>query len=124
MGSDLQHLGVSVNSHQPTASAPHRLRGCGRGCRFCMAGYTYRPMREQSLDTILAVARHSLRHRDKIGLVSAAVSDHSWIDQIAVELRKMGARIAISSMRVDPISEPLVRALAESGTQTRMGEAH
>lgn len=93
-------------------------RGCGRGCRFCMAGYTYRPMREVSLDTILAVARHSLKHRDKVGLVSAAVSDHSWIDQIATELRKMEARIAIASMRVDPISEPLIRALAESGTQT------
>jgi radical SAM superfamily enzyme YgiQ (UPF0313 family) len=93
-------------------------RGCGRGCRFCMAGYTYRPMREVSLETILAVARHSLKHRDKIGLVSAAVSDHSWIDQVAIELRVMGAKIAIASMRVDPISEPLIRALAESGTQT------
>ncbi len=93
-------------------------RGCGRGCRFCMAGYTYRPMREVSLDTILTIARQSLQYRDKIGLVSAAVSDHSWIDQIATELRAMGAKIAISSMRVDPISEPLIRALAESGTQT------
>lgn len=93
-------------------------RGCGRGCRFCMAGYTYRPMREVNLETILAIARHSLKHREKIGLVSAAVSDHSWIDQIATELRTMGAKIAVSSMRVDPISEPLIRALAESGTQT------
>jgi radical SAM superfamily enzyme YgiQ (UPF0313 family) len=93
-------------------------RGCGRGCRFCMAGYTYRPMREVSLETILSIARHSLKHREKLGLVAAAVSDHSWIDQIAIELRALGAKIAISSMRVDPISEPLIQALAESGTQT------
>ncbi len=93
-------------------------RGCGRGCRFCMAGYVYRPMREMHLDTILAVARHALKHRDRMGLVSAAVSDHSWIDQIAVELRKLGCRLTASSMRVDPISEPLIKALAESGNQT------
>ncbi len=93
-------------------------RGCGRGCRFCMAGYVYRPMREVSLDVILSLARHSLKYRDRIGLVSAAVSDHSWIDQIATELRAMEALISISSMRVDPISEPLIRALAESNTQT------
>ncbi len=93
-------------------------RGCGRGCRFCMAGYVYRPFREMHIDTVLAAARHGLKHRDRIGLVSAAVSDHSWIDQLAIELRKMGARLSASSMRVDPISEPLIKGLAESGNQT------
>jgi len=93
-------------------------RGCGRGCRFCLAGYVYRPMREMHLETVLAIARHALTHRDRIGLVSAAVSDHSWIDQIALELRAMGARLTASSMRVDPISEPLIKGLAESGNQT------
>ncbi|MDX1521259.1 MAG: radical SAM protein [Anaerolineae bacterium] len=93
-------------------------RGCGRGCRFCMAGYVYRPMREMHLNTVLAAAKHGLKHRDRVGLVSAAVSDHSWIDQIAIELRNMGARLTASSMRVDPISEPLIKGLAESGNQT------
>lgn len=93
-------------------------RGCGRGCRFCMAGYVYRPMREMHLETVLIAAKHGLKHRDRIGLVSAAVSDHSWIDEIAIELRRMGARLTASSMRTDPISEPLIKGMAESGNQT------
>ncbi len=93
-------------------------RGCGRGCRFCLAGYAYRPPRQRSAENILAQARNLLQETDRLGLVSAAVSDHRDIDQLAVELRRMGARISVSSMRVDPPSEPLIRALAESGTQT------
>jgi hypothetical protein len=53
-----------------------------------------------------------------VGLVSAAVSDHSEIDRLADELRAMGVRISVSSMRTDPISVPMVKALAASGTQT------
>ncbi len=107
-------------------------RGCGRGCRFCLAGYVYRPPREQPLERILAWAREGLArplpifaHGGRagaqppaIGLVSAAVSDHSQIDELATELHGMGARITVSSMRTDPISVPLVRAMAASGTQT------
>ncbi len=93
-------------------------RGCGRGCRFCLAGYIYRPRREMSMGAVLREAARGLRYRDRVGLVSAAVSDHSHIDPLATELRRMGARLAVSSMRVDPVSEPLMRALAESGTRT------
>lgn len=93
-------------------------RGCGRACRFCLAGYIYRPPREQPLEAILAWAREGLQHTDRIGLVSAAVSDYSRIDELAIRLREMGARISVSSMRTDPISVPLVKALAESGTRT------
>jgi radical SAM superfamily enzyme YgiQ (UPF0313 family) len=93
-------------------------RGCGRGCRFCLAGYAYRPPRQRSVESILAQARALLVHSDRLGLVSAAVSDHADIDRLAVELRRLGARLSVSSLRVDPISEPLIRALAESGTQT------
>ena len=93
-------------------------RGCGRGCRFCLAGYVYRPAREQPLARLLDWAKQGLRQGDRIGLVSAAVSDHTEIDELAVALRGLGARISVSSMRTDPISVPLVRAMAESGAQT------
>ena len=93
-------------------------RGCGRGCRFCLAGYVYRPAREQPLDHLVASAQVALQAgHTKIGLVSAAVSDHTQIDELASELQRMGATISASSMRMDPISVPLIRAMAETGAQ-------
>jgi radical SAM superfamily enzyme YgiQ (UPF0313 family) len=100
-------------------------RGCGRGCHFCLAGYVYRPPREQPLEHILTLARkgmskasHNARPLEGVGLVSAAVSDHSQIDALAMELQALDIRISVSSMRTDPISLPLVQALAASGTKT------
>ena len=94
-------------------------RGCGRGCRFCLAGYVYRPPREQPLEKLLGWAEAAMaKGRNRIGLVSAAVSDHTQIDELATELARKGASISASSMRMDPISVPLIRAMAEGGTQT------
>lgn len=93
-------------------------RGCGRGCRFCLAGYVYRPAREQPLDRLLASAERALSlGYTKVGLVSAAVSDHTQIDALATELQRMGASLSASSMRMDPLSVPLIRALAETGAR-------
>lgn len=93
-------------------------RGCGRGCRFCLAGYVYRPPREQPLDLLLKWAEEGLQHGKRLGLISAAVSDHTQIDDLATALFEMGAEISASSMRVDPISAPLVRAMRAGGAQT------
>jgi radical SAM superfamily enzyme YgiQ (UPF0313 family) len=94
-------------------------RGCGRGCRFCLAGYVYRPAREQPLDRLISSAEQAIATgHAKIGLVSAAVSDHTQIDELASELQRMGATLSASSMRMDPISVPLIRAMAETGAQT------
>ncbi len=93
-------------------------RGCGRGCRFCLAGFTTYPKREHSPESVLEQARRGLAWSKRVGLVGAAVSDYSQIDELVAGLRAMGVRIAVSSLRVRPLSDTLLRALAESGIQT------
>ncbi|MFO8009547.1 MAG: radical SAM protein [Dehalococcoidia bacterium] len=93
-------------------------RGCARGCRFCLAGYQFRPMRYRSVESLLEQARKGMQYRKRVGLVSAAISDHPDISDLVKGLRRMGAEISVSSMRIKPLSETLLKALAESGTKT------
>jgi radical SAM superfamily enzyme YgiQ (UPF0313 family) len=93
-------------------------RGCRRGCRFCLAGHTFRPPRQRSVDSILAQASKLLKDGQRLGLVSAAVSDYIGIDRLVAGLRTLDARISVSSLRVDSVTEPLVQALAQSGART------
>ncbi|MHB1318355.1 MAG: radical SAM protein [Anaerolineae bacterium] len=93
-------------------------RGCVHGCRFCLAGSLYRPYRERSLENILAQAQQALARRHKFGLVAAAVSDYSQIDELASSLRSMGAALSVSSLRVRPLAEGLIDALEASGSRS------
>jgi radical SAM superfamily enzyme YgiQ (UPF0313 family) len=93
-------------------------RGCGRGCHFCLAGAAYSPVRHRSPDVLLSVARKGLRHRHLLGLIGASLSDYPHVETLARELLRMGARISVSSLRVDPLPGGLLEALAESGTRT------
>jgi radical SAM superfamily enzyme YgiQ (UPF0313 family) len=93
-------------------------RGCGWGCRFCLAGFQFRPSRFRPLDSLLAQAEKGLSHIDKIGLLAAAVSDHPEIGELAYRLHRMDAEISVSSLRVRPFSQALLKALAQSGAQT------
>ncbi|MFN3330604.1 MAG: radical SAM protein, partial [Pyrinomonadaceae bacterium] len=92
-------------------------RGCSQGCRFCWAGYNYYPPRVVPAKHILEKARQWRSKTDKIGLVSTAVCDHPEISTILSELRKMGYKISVSSLRLDQISDELLDALVESQDQ-------
>lgn len=93
-------------------------RGCGRHCRFCMAGYSYRRPRERSLTAVLSMVEEGQKFRDKIGLMGAAISDYSAIDPLCEELRARGLAISVASLRADSLTETLTKSLAESGQKT------
>lgn len=93
-------------------------RGCGRHCRFCMAGFSYRPPRCRSLAKVWEMAREGLAYREKLGLVGAAISDYPWIDELCRRIREKKGKISVSSLRVDSLSETLLDTLLISGNRT------
>ena len=93
-------------------------RGCGRGCRFCAAGFVYRPVRHRQSDKVVQTALDRSPRGGKIGLLSSAVSDHPDIDAICLQLRKAGARLSVSSLRADSLTPTMLDALRQSGLHT------
>jgi len=92
-------------------------RGCGRSCRFCLASRLY-PHRVWRAAEVLEVIDKFCPPKTKIGLVSAAASDHPEIDNIVARLTEKGNRVSTASLRVDSTSETLLHALAASGQRT------
>jgi radical SAM superfamily enzyme YgiQ (UPF0313 family) len=93
-------------------------RGCGRGCRFCAAGFVYRPVRHQQGEKVVRAALDSAPSGRKIGLLSSAVSDHPDIDAICLQLRQAGTRLSVSSLRADSVTPAMLEALRKSGLRT------
>lgn len=89
-------------------------RGCGRGCRFCAAGYVYRPVRTHPGTRVIEVALDNLDRSPRVGLVSAAVSDHPEIVFICRSLLDRGASLSFSSLRADSITQEIASSLEAS----------
>jgi radical SAM superfamily enzyme YgiQ (UPF0313 family) len=93
-------------------------KGCGRGCRFCLEGQIYRPVRHRSLDTLRETVREIKRESGRIGLVGACVSDYPWIGGLMQVLEEEGLEVSISSIRADSLTEELVASLRRGGHRT------
>jgi radical SAM superfamily enzyme YgiQ (UPF0313 family) len=94
------------------------VRGCANLCRFCWAGYNYLPVRAFPADRILELAERARPHSNKVGLVSIALCDHPEIERILTRLHEMGYSISPASLRLDDLTEPIVRTLRSSGERT------
>ncbi len=110
------------------------LRGCIRGCRFCQAGFIYRPFREKTTDTVCRETQALCENTgyDEVSLASLSTSDHSEIDTMLTRLidytEDEHINLSLPSMRVDNFSESLLEKIkrvrksgltfaAEGGTQ-------
>jgi radical SAM superfamily enzyme YgiQ (UPF0313 family) len=93
-------------------------RGCNWGCRFCLTGQAFYPMRCRSLESLIAQAEEGLKYRKRLGLVGAAVADHPQIEELMTRLSQMGAELSVSSLRMAPLSGVVLRELARGGART------
>jgi radical SAM superfamily enzyme YgiQ (UPF0313 family) len=93
-------------------------RGCPRGCRFCSSGFIYGTFRQQPFENLTALVDKGLEHRNKFGLVGAAVSDFADIGKLCRYVVGKGAKVSVSSLRIDRINQDMLDALLVSGHKT------
>ncbi len=92
-------------------------RGCPMGCRFCLAGMIYRPLRERSPETVLRIAGESLGNTgyEEVSLTSLSAGDYTCLLPVIKELNRKfgGERIAISlpSLRVKAIDRSVLKEI-------------
>ena len=92
-------------------------RGCSRGCRFCQAGMIYRPVRERSLDDLIAITKESLKTTgySDISLLSLSTGDYSNLPQLMECLLDLGQghcnAISLPSIRAEKLNLELMNII-------------
>lgn len=110
------------------------LRGCVRGCRFCQAGFLYRPMRQRDASLLSRAAQDLCANTgyEELSLTSLSTSDHSQLEELLDDLNDWAPQqhvsLSLPSLRVDNFSKSMVEKTskvrksgltfaAEAGTQ-------
>lgn len=94
------------------------LKGCPHGCRFCSAGFIYRPPRIYPKKNIFAAIDQAAKMTDKIGFVSSAIADHPDIMAICDYGLKHKFKLSFSSLRADKLDNKFILALSNSKIKT------
>jgi radical SAM family uncharacterized protein/radical SAM-linked protein len=95
------------------------LRGCTQGCRFCQAGYFYRPVRERTPEQVIDIADQGITSGgwNDISLMSLSTADHSraeeLVERVAGAFKERGVSIALPSLRADRLSVNLCESAGE-----------
>ncbi|MCE9624991.1 MAG: TIGR03960 family B12-binding radical SAM protein, partial [Deltaproteobacteria bacterium] len=90
-------------------------RGCVRGCRFCQAGYIYRPERQRSPDTVKDIVAQSLKNtgQDEVSLLSLSVGDYDCLNPLLNELfdtyEKDRVSISLPATRTETLTPEVIQ---------------
>ncbi len=122
---DLESIDFCTNQILPNIRAVQDravievARGCTRGCRFCQAGMTYRPLRERSVPKLLELTREAIRQTGyrEFSLISLSISDYSrlfpLVDALDRQFSEHGVSFSLPSLRLDTFSLELAQKVQE-----------
>src|ERR1035437_6304171 len=109
----------------PTLLTPHTelsdkllieiARGCSEMCRFCWAAYAMAPQVRVTAEAVLEIARKNRPLTSRAGLIATAVADHPEILPILRGLAALDYHVALSSVKIDAISEEILAILTAQG---------
>ncbi len=120
---DLEHISTTTSILTNDAAFKNlflieTLKGCPHGCRFCSAGFIYRPPRIYPKQNIYAAIESAKEKSKKIGLVSSAIADHPDISKICSFALREDFKLSFSSLRADKLKDELIEALSSSKVKT------
>ena len=93
-------------------------RGCEWGCRFCAAGFMYRPVRYRSTAALTQQVTQGLQERQTIGLIGAEMASQPGIAGLCEFIGQAGGRASPSSLKADVITQDLARAVGRNNTHS------
>lgn len=90
------------------------IRGCTNGCRFCQAGYVYRPLREKKINTLIEETQYKIKETGYLNcsFLALSLSDYTALDELIVFIKNISeptsTAISIPSVRADLINSSLL----------------
>jgi radical SAM superfamily enzyme YgiQ (UPF0313 family) len=93
-------------------------RGCGRGCRFCAAGWIHFPVRHASFDRFRQDVDGALDAGRTVGLIGSDLAGHPELEDILTSIVERGGKFSLSSIRPEGLSPRVIQLLARTGQKT------
>jgi len=93
-------------------------RGCAHGCRYCGAGFVYRPPRLRTYDQILESIDKAEQITKKVALLGAAVSDLPFLNSLCEQIHEKDLKMSFSSFRADAMSDKWLSFAGTAGVKT------
>jgi len=93
-------------------------RGCGRGCRFCAAGWIHFPVRHATFERFRQDVDGALQAGRTVGLIGSDLAGHPELEDILTSIVERGGKFSLSSIRPEGLSPRVIQLLARTGQKT------